>query len=243
MYTTTPQALVQLALKKTGVLAAGQTPLADDIADAFNELNILLASWNRRRWMIYHLVTVSLTSTGAQSYTVGPGGDFVTPIRPDKIESAFARQTNIAPLAPDYPLELITAMEDYNRIRLKSLQTFPQYLFYDSGFPLGSIYPWPIPQASLFEIFITVKDTLTSVAPTQFTLNLPPEYFSAILYNLAVRLRASYQLPMDPGLIALAEDGMAVIRQGTVQIPRLRLPSTLAGRAGSYDPYGDRGGA
>ena len=54
-------------------------------------------------------------------HPVGPGGDFVTPIRPDKIESAYARQTNIAPLTPDYPLGLITAMEDYNRIRLKGL--------------------------------------------------------------------------------------------------------------------------
>ncbi len=243
MYTTTPQELVQLALKKTGVLAAGQVPLADDIKDAFSELNILLASWNRRRWMVYHLVTASLVSTGAASYTVGPGGDFVTPIRPDKIESAYARQTNVVPLTPDYPLGIIAAMEDYNRIRLKGLTTFPQYVFYDSAYPLGNLYVWPIPQASLFEIFISVKDTLTSVSPSQMTLNLPPEYFNAILYNLAVRLRASYQIPMDPGLIALAEDGLAVIRQGTVQIPRLRLPANLAGRGGSYDPYGDRGGA
>ena len=42
MYATTPQKLVELALKKTGVLASGQTPLADDINDAFSELNILL---------------------------------------------------------------------------------------------------------------------------------------------------------------------------------------------------------
>ena len=116
-------------------------------------------------------------------------------------------------------------------------------MFYDSAYPVGNLYVWPIPQASLFDIFITVKDTLTSVSPGQQTLNLPPEYYNAILYNLAVRLRASYQLPMDPGLIALAEDGLAVIRQGTVQIARLRMPGAIAGRGGTYDPYGDRGGA
>lgn len=241
MYSTTPQELVTLALKKTGVLAAGQTPGAEDISDAFLELNFMLAEWNRQRWMVYHLVTQSFVSTGAQSYTVGPGMNFSFPIRPDKIESAFFRQTNVAPLEPDYPLQLVAAMEDYNRIRLKSLQTFPQYLFYDSGWPTGLAYPWPIPMSGLYEIFLTAKETLTSIQPTSGNISLPPEYFSAILYNLACRLRPSYQLPVDQQLVAIAEKALGVIREGTVQIPRLRLPGMLVGRRGGYDPYSDRG--
>lgn len=240
MFNTTPQKLINLALKKIGVLAAAQTPLADDIADAFDELNLMLGEWNAQRWLIYHLVTQSIASTGAQSYTIGPGGDIVVPLRPSKIESAFFRQNNITPLSPDYPLTIVAAREDYSRLRLKMLEAFPQYLFYDSAYPIGTLYPWPLMMAGLYTLFVSYKDTLASIESTDTQINLPPEYYSAILYNLAVRLRPSYQLPADPTLLGLAQATLSVVRGANAQIRTLRMPATLT-HAGVYNPYTDQG--
>ena len=86
-------------------------------------MNMMLAQWQRKRWMVYSLDDVAFTPTGAASYTVGLGGTVNIP-RPDRIEAAFVRLTNGA-MPVDYPLALLEAREDYNKIALKNLQTFP----------------------------------------------------------------------------------------------------------------------
>jgi hypothetical protein len=237
---TTPQDIIRQALKKAGVLGVGQTALAEDTNDAYYDLQDMLGQWQRKRWLIWHLVDYAFTSTGAISYTVGPGGNFAISPRPDRIESAFFRQTvgNIPPNQIDYPLDIIEAREDYNRITLKQLQSFPQYLFYDSAFPTGLIYPWPVVQANLYEIHITVKETLAQFTSLNQTINLPLEYMAALKFNLAVRLKQAYQMQPDAALIALAKDSLNVIRNANVQIAQLQCPPGLK-RNGLYNIYSD----
>lgn len=235
---TTVNDLIALAFRDSGVFGVGQTPAAQDTNDALNRVNMMLAQWQRRRWLIWHLVTTEILSTGAQSYTVGIGGDFNIQ-RPDKIESAFFRQVNITPLMPDYPLEVIQAREDYNRITLKSLTAFPQYFFYDSDYPTGRFYPWPIAQANIYSLHITTKAVLSQFTSLSQTIDLPPEYYAAIFYNLCARLRPAYGLQPDPSITALAKDALNVIRMANTQITRLQMPDNLVTR-GVYDIYSDQ---
>lgn len=233
---TTPSDIILQALKAAGILGIGQPAGAEDISDAFFQLNMMLAQWSKKRWLVYHLVNVSKVATGAVSYTVGPGGDFnVT--RPDKLESAFVRQINISQPV-DYPLEILNAREDYNRITLKTLQSFPYYVFLDSGFPTGTLYPWPVPGPN-YEVHITVKDTLTQFTSVSQTINLPPEYIGALFYNLGVRLRPLYQLPPEPTLTAMAKDSLGVLRQANVQVPEMTYPPELTHGGRSYNIYSD----
>lgn len=236
---TTPQEIITQALKKSGVLGVGQTALAEDINDGFTDLNDMLAQWQRKRWLVYHLITMSFTSTGAQSYTIGPSGNFNVTQRPDKIDSAFFRQINTtSPNQVDYPLKIIDAREDYNRISLKGLVTFPEYLFYDTAYPMGLIYPWPVIQSGLYELFITIKEQLTAFTSLAQSIILPPEYMAALKWNLAARLRPSYQMPADPQIIGLAKDSLNVIRNANAQIPTLKMPAALT-RRGIYNIYSD----
>src|SRR5262249_34228889 len=79
-------------------------------------------------------------------------------VRPSKLESAFLRQlTQSQPNQIDYPLELLQSREDYNLIALKQLQSFPGYVFCDSEWPLAKIFPWPVPQANIYGVFVTVR--------------------------------------------------------------------------------------
>lgn len=231
--------VITQSLKKAGILGVGQTALAEDTNDAFYDLNDMIAQWARKRWLMWHLLDVPLVSTGAMSYTVGIGGDFNTP-RPDRLEAAFFRQ--IVPSQPnqiDYPLELIESREAYNNIALKSLMTFPTSIFYDAAYPLGTVYPWPVPQATIYEIHLTLKDTLAQFATLTTVINMPPEFVAAMKFNLALRLRQSYQLPPDLALVALAKDSLAVIRSANTQIPTLNMPSDLI-RGGLYNIYSDQ---
>lgn len=235
----TPLGIINLALKISGVLGVGQTALAEDVNDAFLTLNMMLSQWQNKRWLVWHLITVSYTSTGAESYTVGPGQQYNLAERPDRLEAAFFRQ--LIPSTPnqiDYPLEIISARETYNNIALKTLTSFPSYIFYDSGYPVARIYPWPLPQANLYSVHITVKAPLKNFTSLTQAINLPPEYNAALLYSLAARLRPAYQLPPEPSIIALAKDALAVIRGSNAQIPRLQLPADL-NRGGIYNVYAD----
>lgn len=237
---TTPLDIITQALKKAGVLGVGETPLAEDTNDAFADLQDMLGQWQRKRWLIWHLVDYAFLSTGAVNYTVGPGGNFNINPRPDQIESAFFRQVinNPPPNQIDYPLILIRAREDYNNIRLKQLVTFPQYLFYDSAFPTGLAYPWPVIQSNVYELHLTVKETLSQFTSLNQTIQMPLEYFAALKFNLAVRLRQAYQLPIDPVLVGLAKDALNVIRNANLQIARLQIPLDLI-RPGLYNVYSD----
>lgn len=237
---TTPSDIIRMALKQAGVLGVGQTATAEDMADAFLQLKWMLAQWQRKRWLVYTLVEMSKVSTGAQSYTIGQFCDFDITQRPDKIESAFARQiTQSQPSQIDYPLSVLTSREDYNLIGLKQLTSFPAFVFYDNAWPIGNIYVWPIPNAAIYEIHINVKVELPELTALNQDLNLPPEYMAAIYYNLALRLIAAYKLPADTVTAALADEALNVLREANAQIAALQMPPGIVA-SGTYNPYSDR---
>lgn len=243
---TTVLQLCSEAIRECGAIGVGQTALQQDIDEAQSRLQWMLQQWERKRWLVYHLVTLSKTSTGAQSYSVGPAGDIDTgvgSVRPARIESAFLRQlTQSQPNQIDYPLEILESREDYNHIALKQLQSFPGYVFYDSDWPLGRVFAWPVPQASIYALHISVMAQLPqSFANSAAVFNIPYEYYAAMLYNLAMRLRPKYQLPTYPGdpLLALAKDSLNALRGANAQIARLQIPTDIQ-RQGIYNIFSDR---
>jgi hypothetical protein len=236
---TTPNDLIQLALKDSGAFGVGMPPLAEDTNDAFTRLNLMLDEWQRERYHIWHLIDVAKVSTGAVSYTIGAGGD-INVTRPDRIEAAYLRQlVQSQPNQLDYPLRVIESREEYSRIALKSLTTFPRSVFYDSAFPLGVVYPYPVMQTTIYELHLILKEVLAEFATLNQAIVLPKEYFSAIHLNLAVRLRMAYDLPDKPVLSGLARNSLKVIRDANAQIPQLVMPTDLT-RNGIYNVFSDQ---
>jgi hypothetical protein len=232
--------LIALALFDAGILGTGQAMTGQDASLALLRLNFMLQEWKAKRWLVYHTVDTGVVSTGAQSYTVGPGGAFNLPDAPDRLEAAFFRQlTQSQPNQIDYPLDLLQSREDYNNIALKQLASFPQNVFYDSSYPLGNVFYWPIPQASIYELHITTKEVLQDIPNPNSPVILPKVYNNAIHWNLAVRYREAYGLAPRPGHVALAKTALSSMRKANTQIARLTLPQDLA-RPGIYNPYSDQ---
>lgn len=234
--------LIRMALKECGALGVGQTASAEDSNDALIKTNWMLGQWNRRRWLVYRTLDASCVATGAVTYSVGPGGDFDTP-RPNSLEGGFLRQlvNGGNPTNPvDYPMSLIDAREDYNRIAIKTLTPFPQYYFYDPTFPKGTLYPWPVPQASIYEMHISLKSELTAFASLVEEIETPPEYLEAMLYNLAVRLAPSYGMEAPPTVKNLATASLATLRGSNMQIKRAQLPPAVLPRGSSYNVFSDQ---
>ncbi len=236
---TTVTNLLTQSLKKAGVLGIGQSASAEDMNDALEDMQDLLAQWQRKRYLVWNLTDVSVTSTGAQSYTIGNGGDFNI-ARPDRIESAFLRQlVNSIPNQVDFMLTILESREDYNRITLKKLQSLSFCIFYDAAYPMGNVYPWPIPQADIYEVHISIKTPLTLISDFNQVINMPPEYLPALKWNLAQRFRIAYQLPPDPALNAAAKDSLNLIRNANTQIPALQMPLDIIPNSGLYNIFSD----
>ncbi len=244
---TTLRDICVQALYESGAWGQGQTPGAQDITDTWARLQWMLQEWSRKRWLVYRLIDYAITSTGAQSYTVGPGGDMdtgVNSLRPDKIESGFLRQlTQGQPNQIDYPLVILQSKEDYNRIALKQLQSFPTLVFYDPSWPLGTLYTWPVPQANIYAVHATFKAQL----PVKFltlsdVFNIPYEYYNAMLYNLALHVRPKYGIRTFQGdiLPALAKDSLNTLRGANTAIARLQMPADLIRQNGLYNIFSDR---
>jgi hypothetical protein len=239
---TTALDIINLALFDAGVIGQGQVASAQDANNAFTRLNFMIGEWQTQRWLIWGTVDISKVSTGAQSYTVGPGGDFNVSEVPDRLEAAFFRQlVQSQPNQIDYPLELLQSREDYNNIALKNLVSFPQNIFFDpqDGVTLGRVYPWPIPSPAIYEVHITLKRVLSEFLHLNDAVQLPIEYYNALHWNMAVRLRSAYDLPPKPMDVALAKKSLEVIRGANAAIARLTMPTDLI-RPGIYNPYSDQ---
>jgi hypothetical protein len=207
----------------------GQTPNDFDLDDGMVVLQGLIADWQRRRWLVWDLVDYPLLSTGAQSYSVGPAGNFAMP-RPDRIVSAFARLQAGGANQCDYYLNIIEAREDYNKIALKQISTFPAHVFYDSAWPTGTVYFWPVPVSGQFELHLTVKASLPVFVNLSDPINLPPEYMRALRYGIAVEATILYGRDPHPGIIGAYRVALDAIRTANLQIATLDMPAGVVGR-------------
>jgi hypothetical protein len=151
----TAREFVTLAMKEAGVIGVGQTPLAEDINDCFTLLTRMLNFWQKKRWLIPNLIDVSANGNNAISNLIGPG-QYYNSLRPDKIQAAYFKQRTGGTDQVSYFLTPIWSYEDYIRIGLKTLNSWPQFYFYDGAFPYGNVFIWPIPNEQ-YELHLLVK--------------------------------------------------------------------------------------
>lgn len=246
----TAQAICEYALRKAAVVGFDEAIETVVLNDAFSDLQDLLVQWQRNRYLVWRLATYSFTTTGAQTYLVGPGQTVDINPRPDRLESAFLRLVNNAPpgsLPVDLKLDIIPSKENYNDIILKNMGTLPWRIFYDpgqeppldKGWTIGTLYPWPVPQASIYQIFVTFKEVLNRFVSLQQPINLPPEYGPALKWCLAEVLRESYQMPPSMQIAKFARRALNSIRLANVAVPTLSMPRGVRSRRRTYSYQSD----
>lgn len=155
--------------------------------------------------------------------------------------------------AIDYPLSLLQSREDWNRIQLKNMPSWPSVIFYDPAntpvvpingsatpVPTGFLYIYPVPLVGSFELHILVKDVLATLANLSTVLATPPEYEEAFEYNLAIRFAAKYQIDCPKEVLGLATAALATIRSANTQVPLLELPRGLTANGSRYNIFSDR---
>ncbi len=193
----TAQDLIDYALTEIGVADPGVTPATEERNWGLTKLNQLLSSWSAQALPIYQITRETFVLSGAGSYTIGTGQTWST-TRPVKIKAAAYTANGVIVWLDVVPAE-VWADGGRNRI-----------LYYDHGYPNGTVWLRPAPTDGTLELYS--YKPLTSFATLNTAIALPDGYERALQLNLAVDLAPSFGRALDANIIALANDAKMSIQ-------------------------------
>lgn len=243
MYTTTARSLIDSSFRLIGVLAAEETPTAQEAQDALEVLNGLIDSWG--------LQPLTMTSdaryttpviSGQQSYLVGELGEI--PIEPPVAFDHLAWvQTTNTPVN-ERPMQELT-WDAYQAVLIKELtSTLPTYWHYDrTSAEIATIWLWPIPTDSTLELALYVATPTTQFDNLTVSVTLPWGYYKAFRYNLAIELAPEYgRVPRDD-IYMHARESLSRVKASNVQMSDLSIDLGLHPSGhGNYNILTDSGG-
>lgn len=206
--TKTALDLVTGALRKIGQYAPGESVSANDAQDALDTLNGMLDLWSAQKMSVYNQIeTVQNLTAGQATYTIGLGGYFNIE-RPLRLVRCYSRLTTISSV--DFQCAPIT-LEKYTGIGLKNQPgPWPKVVYYNTGFPLGTLVFWPVPTMSI-EFHLWSDQVFGSLALGD-TVALPRGYFLGLQYSLAELLCSEYGIAIPPDIKRFAKDFRDVIK-------------------------------
>lgn len=217
----TAQDIIDQALSFYNVFEIGGSPSTAQRTDGLTRLQNLVDAWQGEDINLYTTQSLTATLTGAATYTFGVGGTFST-TRPIDILDLYLQTSTVS-----YPIPRGT-VDDYANFALKQLATFlPAFYYYDAGFPTATLYLAGIPNGG--QLVAVIASALTTPAALNTTMNFPPVYSQALIYNLAVLLGPPYGQPVDPNVRDEALRTKGVIQSMNLRTANLTLPMGIQG--------------
>lgn len=231
---TTARDMIKSAMRKLNVLGTGQDLQANEAIDALATLNQMVSAMSVEGTnIIFGDTTESFALTNNDdTYTIGTGADFNT-ARPSSIVSAFVRQSDT-----DYPLDIVDVRQ-YNLIEDKDDPAgYPEWLYYDGGYPTGTIKLWPSPIGGM-TLHITSRKALQTFPSLDTVVALPDGYEAALIYNLAIELAPEYEREPSPTVQRLARKYLLAIRGANMRAKPmvLRVDPALRDSGNRFNIY------
>lgn len=229
----TARELCTTILERLGVIAVGETPSADDINTVFDDVNDLLDSWSNDKLLLYAENFETFALVGSQaSYTVGPSANFDT-VRPLEIQRAWITINSV-----DYPLTPMNN-EQYSNIGMKAItSTIPTNFYYNSTFPNGALYIWPVPSQAVPITIVSLKQ-FVRFSSLNTSVSLPPGLSRAIKWNGIAELATAFGKSPTQTIINKAAESKALLKTNNSPPLKMGFDSEIQGRGLRYDIYTD----
>lgn len=202
------------------VLGPDVNPSAQELADGLYALNSMLDSWTIERLFVYQVEqTERAWPAATATRTIGDGGDYDAS-RPSKVDPKgnFFRDSN----GVDTPL-MVIPRQTFDTFQDKTSQGIPEWLAVDPGFPLMTLYAYPVPSEAL-TLHLNTWALLQQFGAGTEQLLLPAGYQTAIEYALAIELAPEF----GGAAMAAAE---RIAKQATLKkaaIKNMNTPSMVA---------------
>ena len=230
----TARELITRSLRLIGVLASGETMMADEGSDGLTTLNYLIQSWSSQGLTMHALTRVTEPIVASQTYyTLGSGGNIDrTWVR--RIERASILFSSTTP-DTETPIACFSEQEWANIAAKDMTATVPQGIYYDATYPLGKVYPWPVATDTTVSLVLYIPEPITTLAALTTALSVPPGYEAALTYNLAVWLAPEYEKQVDPVVMKIASDTLADIKRQNKRPSVLSVDPALRWGGASYN--------
>ena len=230
----TARAVIESALRLTGVLASGEAAGAAEAADALVTLNDLIESLNNERLMIPELSrdTYTLTANLA-AHTIGPSGSSpnLTGDRPIRIEAASLIESGED---IEHPMTILT-FKQWQAIPDKTVtSTIPYYLWYETEVTIGRIHLFPVPTAAQTLALYTWK-VLSTFTNLTTDITFQPGYNRMLRFNLAVDLAEEYGRDLRPSTHQIALQSKETLKSQNAPMEDLRCDPAVVGTGGAWD--------
>jgi hypothetical protein len=239
--------LITAALAELGVYSAGESLSSADSAQGLTCLNDMIDSWSNESLMLYAYQTETVTLVvGKYQYTIGAGGD-INVARPIRVEfgpgAAFSTDAN----GNRYPIEVIDRFKwnQFANVSGDVTSNYPQYLWYDSQFPLGTINLTPKPNLAGVVTTFTGYLQLQEFAALTTAISLPLGYSAAIRHNLAVELHPFFGAEgLNPLIAALALKSKGALKRANFKPSEAIYDAEIVSRGQiSYNIFTDSPGS
>lgn len=228
------------AMRSLRALGRLEVPSAAEATQGLAVFNSMLESFSNEDLMSYVLLQISHTLTiNQQTYTIGDGGNIDT-TRPLDIQQAFIRDASNL----DYPMRIVPR-DVWNDIGAKTITSqIPDTLFYDSAYPLATVYVFPIPLMAYTLFMYATTQQLTFSTLTQ-TLAMPVGYERLYIANLAVEMAgAGFPMLLNAeqwaALVKRAADSKANVKGNNIKDVIAEYDDAIVSRSyASYNIYND----
>lgn len=205
---STARDIITSALKIIRVLAAGETPTAEELSDGLSKLNDMIDSFSNESLMIHSITKEEFTCTANQQvHTLGDTGDFDT-LRPIKINKVLFQDSS----GLELPIN-IRQMEEYADVSSKEVTSeIPTDVYIDPSYPLMNLYLYPIPSTASNVVVYSEKN-IQSFTNASTQVSLPPGYKTLLIYNLAMYLAPEYGKTLSAEAMNVAIESKASIKR------------------------------
>jgi len=184
-FAMTAAEIVQAARSLLGIQSSEEPLQDDELQLGLLFLNVILKAWQAdgiRTWTLTEGVITMVQ--GQLSYSFGAGGDDTTlPFDMDDVR--IFRQ--------DYELPMwqMSRMEYYSMPN-KTNQGYPTQYYYNRQRDTAQIFVWPAPDSTPSELRFTYRRVIQDIDEPNNNLDLPQEWYQALIYGLAVELIPQY---------------------------------------------------
>lgn len=221
--TVTVQSVITAAMQEIGAISSGETPSLADSAQILQKLQRLVDTFNARRPMIYNVNFQRFTlPVNTAPVTIGPGQDFDINMRPVEIESISLILINST---GNGTVEIPLNKRDQDWWAAQTIKnltsTLPTDFYYSPDWPNGGIYFWPVPTA-VNDVRLQLPLVLGEYTAYNTSFTMPPAYWDAMVYTLAVSICPMFNTSASADLLNLRKEAIKAIQVNNIASPRLK---------------------
>ena len=229
--------LIRRSLKLLGVLAAGESPTAEDQADVLVELNALLGTWANERLLVHGTRRSSFTLPTNNSPTlIGPSGELST-TRPLRIDAAGVVRVG---QTKETPLRLLTDAEFAALADKSQTAEVPECIWVEWTHPNASLWLSPVPTTAATLVLYTWS-RITEFSSVSDAVSLPDGYDNALAHALALQVAPMFGAEPSGMLLENARASRAAIECTNLKVGLLRADPAIVMGGGFNLVTGDGG--